>query len=275
MKSLSGPQTTASSRMSRQQAIDQITHHFDNGDFMRDLARRVAIKTESQIPESHPNLRSYLTDEIGPAFQAMGYSIEILDNPSGVAAPFLVARRIEGDGLPTVLSYGHGDVIRGLEPQWQSGLSPWTLTQIGNRFYGRGTADNKGQHSINMAALRTVLQTRGRLGFNSIFMIDTCEEIGSPGLHDFARLHRDLLKADILIGSDGPRLAPDMPTLFMGTRGGAELRPRAGDARRWASLGQLGRLARQPRRHPVPCHCQHHRRRRPCPRPRDPARPDS
>jgi len=205
--------------MSRQQAIDQITHHFDTGDFMRDLARRVAIKTESQIPESHPYLRSYLTDEIGPAFQAMGYSIEILDNPAGVAAPFLVARRIEGDDLPTVLSYGHGDVIRGLEPQWQPGLSPWTLTQVGNRFYGRGTADNKGQHSINMAALRTVLQTRGKLGFNSIFMIDTCEEIGSPGLHDFAHLHRDLLEADILIGSDGPRLAPDAPTLFMGTRG--------------------------------------------------------
>jgi len=87
--------------MSRQQAIEQITRHFDNGDFMRDLARRVAIKTESQIPESHPYLRSYLTDEIGPAFQAMGYSIEILDNPAGVAAPFLVARRIEGDDLPS------------------------------------------------------------------------------------------------------------------------------------------------------------------------------
>jgi acetylornithine deacetylase/succinyl-diaminopimelate desuccinylase-like protein len=57
------------------------------------------------------------------------------------------------------------------------------------------------------------------LGFNSIFLIDTGEEIGSPGLHEFARLHRDLLKSDLLIGSDGPRLAPRMPTIFMGTRG--------------------------------------------------------
>lgn len=66
--------------MSRQLALDRIAQHFDSGDFMRDLARRVAIKTESQIPESHPFLRSYLTDEIGPAFEAMGYSIQILDN---------------------------------------------------------------------------------------------------------------------------------------------------------------------------------------------------
>lgn len=205
--------------MSRQLAIENVTQHFESGAFMQDLARRVAIKTESQIPESHPFLRTYLSDEIGPALQQMGYEIQILDNPAGIAAPFLVARRIEGPDLPTILTYGHGDVIRGLEGQWQPGLSPWTLTQVGERYYGRGTADNKGQHSINIAALRTVLETRGRLGFNSVFLIDTGEEIGSPGLHEFARRHRDLLKADLLIGSDGPRLAPRMPTIFMGTRG--------------------------------------------------------
>ena len=205
--------------MSRQLAIESVSKHFDSGDFMRDLARRVAIKTESQIPESHPFLRTYLTDEVGPTLQLMGYDVQILENPSGIAAPFLVARRIEGADLPTILTYGHGDVIRGLDAQWQAGLSPWKLTQVGERYYGRGTADNKGQHSINIAALRTVLETRGRLGFNSIFLIDTGEEIGSPGLHEFARLHRDLLKSDLLIGSDGPRLAPRMPTIFMGTRG--------------------------------------------------------
>ena len=90
--------------MSRQQAIEAINQHFDSGAFMQDLARRVAIKTESQVPESHPFLRSYLTDEISPALEAMGYSIQILDNPSGVAAPFLVARRIEDPSLTTVLS---------------------------------------------------------------------------------------------------------------------------------------------------------------------------
>ena len=205
--------------MSRQLAINNITQHFESGAFMQDLARRVAIKTESQIPESHPFLRTYLTEEIGPTLQQMGYETHILDNPAGIAAPFLVARRIEGPNLPTILTYGHGDVIRGLEGQWQPGLSPWTLTQVGERYYGRGTADNKGQHSINIAALRTVLEIRGSLGFNSVFLIDTGEEIGSPGLHEFARRHRDLLKADLLIGSDGPRLAPRMPTIFMGTRG--------------------------------------------------------
>ena len=88
--------------MSRQLAIERANQHFDSGEFMQDLARRVAIKTESQIPESHPFLRTYLTDEIGPVLQSMGYHLHLLDNPAGVAAPFLVARRIEDPALPTL-----------------------------------------------------------------------------------------------------------------------------------------------------------------------------
>jgi acetylornithine deacetylase/succinyl-diaminopimelate desuccinylase-like protein len=41
------------------------------------------------------------------------------------------------------------------------GLSPWRLQRRGDRLYGRGTADNKGQHTINFAALDAVLRTRG------------------------------------------------------------------------------------------------------------------
>ena len=46
----------------------------------------------------------------------------------------------------------------------RSGIGPWELKQEGDKYYGRGTADNKGQHSVNMAALQTVLDERGKLG---------------------------------------------------------------------------------------------------------------
>jgi len=205
--------------MTRQAAIDRATRYFDGGSFRDDLARRVAFRTESQVPESRPQLGLYLEREMAPAFEAMGYASEVFENPVTGGGPFLIATRHEGDGLPTVLSYGHGDVVRGLEGQWRAGLDPWTLTVEGERWYGRGTADNKAQHTINMLALETVLAERGRLGFNSIFMIDTSEEIGSPGLNEFCVEHKAQLAADLLIGSDGPRLAPDRPTIFGGTRG--------------------------------------------------------
>jgi len=59
------------------------------------------------------------------------------------------------------------------------------MTEVDGRYYGRGTADNKGQHSINMAALACVLAERGRLGFNAKFMLETGEELSSPGLRGF------------------------------------------------------------------------------------------
>ncbi|MFQ5515907.1 MAG: M20/M25/M40 family metallo-hydrolase, partial [Myxococcota bacterium] len=76
----------------------------------------------------------------------------------------LVASRNEGAGLPCVLVYGHGDTVAGMEQSWSEGLHPFRLTRRGKRLYGRGTADNKSQHWINLTALRLVLEEKGALG---------------------------------------------------------------------------------------------------------------
>jgi acetylornithine deacetylase/succinyl-diaminopimelate desuccinylase-like protein len=204
--------------MTRAAAIAAAEAYFDAGGFAADLARRVAIPTESQVEARAPVLGAYLSDEIAPSLARLGFTSEIIANPVR-GGPILIAERREPGAATTVFGYGHGDVIRGLEPQWHEGLSPWELTRRGDRLYGRGTADNKGQHSINIAALETVLKTRGRLGFNSILLIETGEEIGSPGLREVCRSHKDRLAADVLIASDGPRLAPERPTIFLGARG--------------------------------------------------------
>jgi len=170
--------------MSRSDAIAKVEAYFDDGGFIADLTRRVAIPTESQNPEKMSVLYSYLSDEMQPVFERMGYACRILENPRAGAGPFLLAERHEGDALPTVLTYGHGDVVLGYDEQWREGLSPWVLTQEGDRLYGRGTADNKGQHTINIAALETVLETRGSLGFNSKLLIErTSLHPGPDGYH--------------------------------------------------------------------------------------------
>src|SRR3982075_101600 len=108
--------------------------------------------------------------------------------------------------------------------EWRNNLDPWRTTTVGNRVYGRGTADNKGQHSINMSALAAVRETRGgKLGFNAKFIIETGEEIGSPDLRQVCEQLRDELKADLFVGSDGPRLSADRPTIFLGCRGGIRI----------------------------------------------------
>jgi len=205
--------------MSRGAAVARAHAYLDSGEFLVELRRRVAIPSSSQEPERAPALRRYLDDEIAPSIAPLGFTSRVLDNPLG--PPFLVAERHEDGAALTVLLYGHGDTIRGLDDQWRAGLAPWAVTVEGERFYGRGTADNKGQHTVNIAALAAVLAERGRLGFNVKLLIEMGEEVGSAGLRELCEQHRDgLLRADLLIASDGPRAAPDRPTIFLGARGG-------------------------------------------------------
>ena len=206
--------------MTRQSAMNAATAYFDRGDFLNDLAGLVAFETESQNPAQAQELHRYLAQAMVPRLTALGFSCSIHDNPAAGGGPLLIGERMEGDDLPTVLTYGHGDVIRAQTDQWREGLHPFTLVQEGDRIYGRGSADNKGQHLINIAALEAVLATRGTLGFNLRIVIEMSEETGSPGLADFFRAQRDRLAADVLIASDGPRLQPDRATMFMGSRGG-------------------------------------------------------
>jgi acetylornithine deacetylase/succinyl-diaminopimelate desuccinylase-like protein len=205
--------------MSRAHAILAAERHFDDGRFLQDLARRVAIPTESQNPQRARALAEYLEVELAESLERMGFACTVLPNPTGRYGPFLIAERIEAEELPTVLSYGHGDVIRGQEGEWRQGLNPWTLQRDGERVYGRGTADNKGQHSINLAAIDSVLRTRGHLGFNLKVLFETGEEVGSPGLKTICEREKARLAADVFIASDGPRLTAERPTLFLGSRG--------------------------------------------------------
>jgi len=228
--------------MSRANALTQAASYFDSGALQSDLARLVSYRSESQNPAQADVLVSYLETAMRPRLEAMGFVCSLHDNPTGRGGPFLIALRIEDAALPTVLSYGHGDVVLGQDDQWRAGLEPFTLTEEGDRLYGRGAADNKVQHLVNIAALETVLAVRGKLGFNVKIVMETGEEIGSPGLAEMMKLHKETLESDVLIASDGPRLSADVPTMFMGSRGGigfdlvVKLRDGAHHSGNWGGL---------------------------------------
>ena len=205
--------------MNRVSAIQQIEQYFDQDEFFSELSRRVKVRTESQIPDQQVNLFKYLEDEIAASLVDLGFRYTIEQNPIEGGGPVLIAERVEDPSFTTVLTYGHGDVVRGYDDQWRQGLNPWILTREGDRWFGRGTADNKGQHTINLAALRCVLACRGCLGFNIKILIETGEEVGSLGLREICAANKDRLAADVFIASDGPRIAPAKPTVFMGSRG--------------------------------------------------------
>lgn len=211
--------------MNRQNTIQEIESYFDSGAFFTALNERVAIHTESQNHQAFDQLRYYLENIIAPELASLGFQSRIVANPETEASqpgswPFLIAERMESPEFMTLLTYGHGDVVRGYDDQWKAGLSPWEIVIDGERWYGRGTADNKGQHTINLAALRQVIEAKqGHLGFNVKLILEMGEEAGSPGLAALCEQYKDDLSADLFIASDGPRLSATHPTVFLGSRG--------------------------------------------------------
>ncbi|WP_193070864.1 MULTISPECIES: M20/M25/M40 family metallo-hydrolase [unclassified Brevibacterium] len=204
--------------------------------FFELLAARVARRTESQATGNGAAAQAYLAEEIVPELAELGFDTTIHDNPESDEHPLLIASRLEDPTLPTVLLYGHGDVQFAHDSQWAQGLDPWVLTRDGDRLYGRGSADNKGQHTVNSLALTTVLESldtsaggdigpgAGALGYNVKILMETAEEAGSLGLKAFAAAHRAELDADLFLASDGPRIAAEYPTLFLGSRGALNFR---------------------------------------------------
>ena len=219
--------------------------------FFDRLAARVARRTESQADGNEAAERAYLAEEVVPELASLGFESVIHDNPESAEHPLLIATRTESPDLPTVLLYGHGDVQFAHDSQWAEGLDPWVLTRDGDRLYGRGSADNKGQHTVNSLALATVLEAldeagagdgdgadagagagdgagagagAAKLGYNVTILMETAEEAGSRGLRTFAAEHKGELDADLFLASDGPRIAAEVPTLFLGSRGALNFR---------------------------------------------------
>ncbi len=201
--------------MSRKKAIQRAENLYDSGTFFNSLSELIACKTDG----SEKAKNYYLVKIIAPRLEAIGFTCRIIENKVDVTCPFLIANRLEDEDKITVLSYGHGDTVPGMDDKWASNRSPWELRKEDDRWFGRGSADNKGQHLINFTALECILEEKGELGVNVVILLETGEESGSPGLQQLCEDEKIALQADLFIASDGPRIHPEVPTIFGGSRG--------------------------------------------------------
>ena len=228
--------------MSRDAAIRDIERYFDDGRFLADLGRRVAIPTESQNPERGGELRDYLEEEMSREPRAHGVRVRGPAQPVAEARPVPRSRkRIEDPALPTVLTYGHGDVIRGQEAQWREGLCAVEGDGRGRpHLRPRHRRQQGAAHDQPRRARARCCAARGKLGFNLKVLIETGEEVGSPGLKAFCAQQSEKLRADVLIASDGPRLQPRPADAVPRLARRDELRPGRGLPRRRPSLRATG-----------------------------------
>ncbi|WP_204324280.1 hypothetical protein, partial [Stenotrophomonas maltophilia] len=72
------------------------------------------------------------------------------------------------------------------------------------------------------------------------------EECSSPGLREFCAINRDMLKADVLIASDGPRLSLDVPTIYLGSRGSVLMELTCTARKEFLHSGNWGGIVKNP-----------------------------
>jgi acetylornithine deacetylase/succinyl-diaminopimelate desuccinylase-like protein len=159
--------------------------------------------------------------------------------------PMVLGQRTDTPGALTVLLYGHYDV-QPPEPleDWLS--PPFEPTIRTGRLYARGVGDNKGQHFAQLLALEALLACRGALPCTVKVLLEGEEEIGSPRMAPFVRAHRDELRADVVITSDGPVDESGRSRIVFGVRGVLSFELRARGANRDLHSGNWGGVAPNP-----------------------------
>ena len=131
--------------------------------------------------------------------------------------PIVYGEKIVDPALPTVLVYGHYDVMPAdpLE-QWIS--PPFKPEVRDGKIFARGADDDKGQAFMQAKAFELMVKT-GTLPCNAKFMIEGEEEVGSMNLAPFCREHKELLKSDIILVSDTSMIGLATPSVTVGLRG--------------------------------------------------------
>lgn len=131
--------------------------------------------------------------------------------------PIVYGEKVVAAGAPTVLVYGHYDVMP-VDPIELWNTDPFESVVKDGRIWGRGADDDKGQGFMHVKAFEALAAT-GTLRCNVKFMFEGEEEIGSGSLTTWCAEHKEMLAADIILVSDTSLLGMDTPSITCGLRG--------------------------------------------------------
>jgi acetylornithine deacetylase/succinyl-diaminopimelate desuccinylase-like protein len=182
---------------------------------MASYAAFLRIPSISGISEYHPDCRAaaaFLADDL----RSIGVEHVEVSETGGL--PIVYGDWLHAPGAPTVIVYGHYDV-QPVDPLdlWDS--PPFEPVVRDGRMLARGAADDKGQVHMHVRAAEAVLVTRGRLPINLRFVFEGEEESTSPNFAPWLEANRDRLGADVVVISDTPFFAGNLPAITLGLRG--------------------------------------------------------
>jgi acetylornithine deacetylase/succinyl-diaminopimelate desuccinylase-like protein len=209
------------------------------GEFEDKLAALVEIPSVSMEPARRPDMdrcaelaQSYLRE--------LGAQVVRIDTPG---CPLVIGRIERDPALPTVTIYNHLDVQPADPAEWKS--PPFTLTRSGDRWFARGTTDDKGPALTALYAAK--LAAADSAPVNIQFLWELEEEIGSPNFEAGLAAAQDQgFDTDVVVVSDTIWVAAGKPALPYGLRGLLGFTVRLQTGAKDVHSGTTGGAARNP-----------------------------
>jgi cysteinylglycine-S-conjugate dipeptidase len=183
-----------------------------------ELAELVAIRSVADPRQFPPQECRRAAQWVLDRFAGVGFTgLRLVEMANGGTAVH-GSRRSKNPHAPTVLLHAHYDVRPPLdEKAWRT--PPFELTERDGRWYGRGTADCKGNILMHLTALRAL----GDSGPHLKLIVDGSQERGTGGLEDFVPANADLLRADVILMCDTGNAAVGLPAVTVSLRGHANV----------------------------------------------------
>lgn len=182
--------------------------------FQDELFSLLRIPSISSLDEHKPDMQR-CADRLAELLREAGTEDASVFQTEG--HPVVYASRKVSDDAPTVLVYGHYDV-QPVDPVslWKS--DPFEPEIRDGAIYARGANDDKGQLFMHLKAFEYLVR-KGLIRHNVKFIFEGEEEIGSPSLASWAKEHKDMLAADIILVSDTTMISEEVPSINCGMRG--------------------------------------------------------
>jgi acetylornithine deacetylase/succinyl-diaminopimelate desuccinylase-like protein len=164
---------------------------------------------------------------------------------SGDSAPFVYGDFLHAPGKPTVFLYAHYDVQPVTDPdKWKT--EPFTLTPKAGRLYGRGSADDKGAITAQLAAISAYLRSNTPQPVNVKMVVEGEEEVGSENLLPFFKKYKKKLLSDVIVVCDTENYEIGTPAITYSLRGVVNMVVEVEAARDSKHSGTVGGLMPDP-----------------------------
>jgi acetylornithine deacetylase/succinyl-diaminopimelate desuccinylase-like protein len=175
------------------------------------LIRQPSVSAKNEGIEECAKLVSKL-------LQKSGIKSEVLQLKKNVAPIVYGEIKSKQNPSKTLMFYNHYDV-QPAEPfdLWDD--PPFSGIRKGNKIFGRGSSDDKGELITRIKAVEACLKTTGDVPCNIKFVIEGEEETGSAHIEDYLKKYKKKFSCDGVIWEFGYVDSKNRPIIGLGMKG--------------------------------------------------------